>query len=77
MIYEALLTDFRVAFRADEPGKLDEYWTQYALHDSASGKLWMDAYLAAFARAAKFEMVTFDRAFQQFDGLRLTLLSTA
>jgi predicted nucleic acid-binding protein len=36
--------------------------------------LWQDAYLAAFARAAKLHLVTFDGGFRQYEGLRLTLL---
>lgn len=34
----------------------------------------MDAYLAAFAMAGGYRMVTTDRAFRQFQGLDLVLL---
>jgi len=36
---------------------------------------WADAYLAAFAKTANLELITFDKGFAQFAGLRLTILS--
>ena len=72
--YEALLADDRIAFRAQEPAGLDRHWTQFALRNTASPKLWMDAYLAAFALAGGYRMVTTDIAFRQFSGLDLLLL---
>jgi predicted nucleic acid-binding protein len=45
-----------------------------ALRDTASPKLWMDAWLAALAMGANLQLVTFDRGFTQFDGLNLLLL---
>jgi predicted nucleic acid-binding protein len=41
---------------------------------SFSPKVWNDAYLAAFAQAAAFDLVTFDRAFAQFKGVASTVL---
>lgn len=43
---------------------------------AASPKLWMDAYLAAFARSAGYTLVTTDAAFTQFADLDLRLLTT-
>jgi predicted nucleic acid-binding protein len=40
----------------------------------ASPKLWMDAYLAAFALAGGYQLVTLDKAFKQFKGLNLRVL---
>ena len=74
-IYEALLADDRIAYRADEPAGLEPLWKEFALRGTASPKLWMDAYLAAFARAGGYRMVTTDRAFRQFRGLDLLVLS--
>jgi len=73
--YEALVADDRIAFRADEPAGLEAQWKALALRDTASPKLWMDAYLAAFALAAPCRMVTTDSAFEQFAGLDLLLLA--
>ena len=72
--YEALLADDRVALRAEEPATLEKRWTELALRDDASPKLWMDAYLAGFALAAGIRMVTTDTAFRQFKGLDLFLV---
>lgn len=74
-VYESLLSDFRINLKTKEPLGLEDYWRDYAVRDTCSGKLWMDAYLAAFARAAGLEMVTIDRGFQQFVGIELTLLA--
>jgi uncharacterized protein len=71
--YEALLADGRIGFRA-EPAGVEPWWKELALRDTASPKLWMDAYLAAFALAGRFRMVTTDAAFRQFRGLDLLLL---
>ena len=72
--YEALLEDDRIAFRADEPAGVDPLWKELALRGTASPKLWMDAYLAAFAMAGRYQMVTTDVAFRQFRGLDLQVL---
>lgn len=72
--YEALLADDRIAFRADEPAELEPLWKQLAVRGTASPKLWMDAYLAAFALAGRYRMVTTDGAFRQFRGLDLLVL---
>ena len=67
--YEALLADDRVDFYADEPADLESHWKQLALRETASPKLWMDAYLAAFAINARLQLVTTDEDFRQFRGL--------
>lgn len=72
--YATLLADDRIALRADEPPGLEPHWRGFARRDTASPKLWMDAYLAAFALAEGSRMVTTDRAFKQFAGLNLALL---
>ena len=72
--YEALLADDRIVFRAEEPAGLDTRWERFAVRDTASPKLWMDAYLVAFAFAGGYRMVTTDAALKQFRGLDLELL---
>jgi uncharacterized protein len=71
---EALLADDRIVFQADEPAGLESSWTKFAIRGTASPKLWMDAYLAAFALAGRYRMVTTDAAFRQFQGLDLLVL---
>jgi toxin-antitoxin system PIN domain toxin len=72
--YQALLADDRIAFRSEEPAGLEALWRRFAVRGTASPKLWMDAYLAAFALAGGHRMVTTDAAFRQFGGLDLKLL---
>jgi len=64
--YEALLADDRVMLQADEPPGIEARWRELTLRDTASPKLWTDAYLAAFSIAAGYRMVTTDAAFGQF-----------
>jgi len=61
----------------DEPRGALPLWHALSARDSASPKVWMDAYLAAFATAGGLRMVTLDRDFKNFvpHGLDLILLS--
>ncbi|HUG69654.1 MAG TPA: TA system VapC family ribonuclease toxin [Pirellulaceae bacterium] len=74
LAYDALRNDTRVAY-ADEPNGLQPVWRGYSQHRTFSPKVWNDAYLAAFASAADFELVTFDRGLQSYKQLRCTVLS--
>lgn len=67
--YDALLADERIALRTDEPLGLETRWRDYTMRDSPTPKLWMDAWLAAFAVSAGYQLVTTDQAFTQFNGL--------
>lgn len=66
-----------VAF-VDEPAGTRDLWLRLANRNTASPKLWMDAYLAAFAISEKLRFVTNDKAFRQFEpqGLDLQLLQS-
>ena len=73
---DALQTLPQVAWR-DEPTGVLAHWRNLAALDSASPKVWMDAYLAAFAIAGGLRLVTLDSDFKNFEsqGLKLTLLA--
>jgi toxin-antitoxin system PIN domain toxin len=71
---EAFLRDDRIAFRADEPPGVEPLWKALAARGTTSPKLWMDAYLAAFAIAGRYRLVTTDSAFRQFKRLDLLVL---
>ena len=60
----------------EEPSGLESRWLELARLPSASPKVWMDAYFAAFAILHEAEFVTLDRDFRNFekDGLKLRLL---
>ncbi len=68
-----LLSDERIVF-CPEPSGLEPAWERFGCRPAASQKLWMDAYLAAFAVSGGYQLVTLDRAFRQFDGLDLLVL---
>ena len=70
-----LLADDRIAF-AEEPAGVEEQWKSWADRTVASPKLWMDAWLAAFAHQSGFQLVTIDKAFAQFAGLNARILTT-
>ena len=74
--YEELRADGRVRWTA-EPKGLERLWKKFARYPNASPKLWMDAYLAAFAIAGGHQLVTTDRAFRQFKDLDVLVLEPA
>ena len=74
--WELLITLPQVVW-LDEPHGVETLWRKYARLSSASPKVWMDAYLAAFAIAGGLRMATLDRDFKKFEphGLDLRLLN--
>lgn len=73
--YQAFAADDRIGLVDGEPPGLEHAWVALAATTAASPKLWMDAYLAAFAHSAGYTLVTTDAAFAQFPDLDLRLLS--
>ncbi len=74
-VMHAYLALPRIVFE-NEPTNVSECWHQLASIETASPKVWMDAYLAAFAICAAIPLITFDRDFKKYrsDGLNLVLL---
>lgn len=72
-VYERLRADGRIAF-ATEPSGAETVWQALANQNTASPKLWMDAWLAAFALSAGLRLTTTDRAFSQFPKLNAAIL---
>jgi len=74
---EALLALPQVSEREEPPG-MRTLWHRLAALNTPSPKVWMDAYLAAFAMAGGLRMVTLDHDFKAFtvEGLDLLLLNT-
>ncbi|MEI6415619.1 MAG: TA system VapC family ribonuclease toxin [Pseudomonadota bacterium] len=72
----ALLALPQVCEREEPPGVF-ALWHRLATCDTASPKVWMDAYLAAFAIVSGLRMVTLDRDFRNFmaQGLDLNLIN--
>lgn len=59
-----------------EPSEIESEWSRCATLDSASPKIWMDAYLAAFAVCSGIPLVSLDKDFVRFQphGLQLQLI---
>jgi uncharacterized protein len=74
-VYDGFLADERIAW-VEEPSGLETAWREFAGGSRASPKIWMDAYLAAFAFVGGHGLVTTDKAFKQFKGLDLLVLSS-
>lgn len=70
------LSGLSVVMTLEEPSGLESRWLELARLPSASPKVWMDAYLAAFAILHGMVLVTLDRDFRNFEklGLKLRLL---
>jgi toxin-antitoxin system PIN domain toxin len=73
-MYDLLQSDPRVSY-IDEPAGIEPFWRMYTERQSFSPKVWNDAYLAAFAQAANFQVVTFDRGFAQYSHIQCAILS--
>jgi toxin-antitoxin system PIN domain toxin len=59
---------------AVEPDGCEDLLAAWAREPEATPRLWTDAYLAAFARAGAYRLVSFDSDFGRFQGLDLLRL---
>jgi toxin-antitoxin system PIN domain toxin len=73
-IWGGLLQDDRFIFMPHEPTGLDVAFSALTSKETFSRKLWTDAYLAAFAIAGNFSIVSFDRDFGRFSNLNCEIL---
>ena len=71
--YDLISADPQVGF-AIEPEGIEQVFRDFTKGTQLSPKLWNDAYLAAFARLADYEVVTFDQGFSQFPRVKSTIL---
>lgn len=72
-VYDGALLDPRIGF-ANEPQGLESAWRGQSQSGLYSHHVWVDAYLAGFAIAGSYEVVTFDRGYAKFQGLGVTIL---
>jgi len=75
IIHELIELDERVEFVADHP-EIDSFFPGCLSQPLPAAKAVNDAFLAAFALAAKRRLVTFDGGFKNFKNLDLALLET-
>lgn len=71
-----LRADRRLVF-ATEPDRVESAWRQLMTQAGVGPSSWTDAYLAAFAEAHSYSLVTFDTGFERWPALNLNLLSLA
>ncbi len=74
IVHELIELDERVEFVGDHKD-VDLFFPQCLTQPSPASKVVNDAYLAAFALAAKRRLVTFDGGFKNYKNLDLSLLA--
>lgn len=72
--FDTLISDERVWFEA-EPPLVEKEWRSLTGDESYSPKIWNDSFLAAVAKSAGLQLVTFDKGFRRYGNLNLALLS--
>lgn len=72
-LMDGLLASPMITFVNEPPG-LDGVWRDLSSLQSASPKVWMDAFLAAFAIASGCRLASTDRAFERFHDLDFEFL---
>ena len=73
-VYADLLTDERVRFLA-EPNDIERTWLSLMNVPAASGSVWTDAYLVAFAQEAGLRLLTFDAGMRRWSSPAVQVLS--
>lgn len=75
--WEQLMSLPQVVWKVEPHGTV-LHWRKFACLHSASPKIWMDAYLAAFAISGGLRLVTLDHGFKTYttQGLDLRLLNS-
>ncbi|MFT4052375.1 MAG: PIN domain-containing protein [Microbacterium sp.] len=71
---DEIAADPCVTLTAIEPSDVASAWRAHSTVTSASPKLWMDAYLAAFAKTSHAVLVTNDAAFRAYMDLDLMVI---
>ena len=72
--YDAMKSDSRIFF-SNEPEGLELEWRRFTRRHGYSHKIWSDAYLAAFAHSSGLTIVTFDRGFSAYKGIKSKILA--
>jgi predicted nucleic acid-binding protein len=61
----------------EEPENTESQWRALTQNQTYSPHVWNDAYLAAFAVAGGLQLVTFDKAFAQYQNLTRIIILLA
>lgn len=71
--YDAMKSDARIVF-SHEPEGIELEWRRFTHKHGYSHKIWNDAYLAAFALSLGMTVVTFDKGFSAYKGVKSKML---
>ena len=72
--WDALAADPRSVFLDAAPSTHESFFVSMVAGREPTPNLWTDAWLAALARSLDHDVVTFDRGFKSFEGIKLNLL---
>jgi uncharacterized protein len=75
-VFDQLRRNRQISFVSEPPG-IENLWRELTPSSQSGSNFWTDAYLAAFAKATGYTLVTFDRGFASFRGIPLRILSDA
>ena len=75
-VLDAFAHEDRVRFASEPPGLMNAWRDASQLHHTGVN-FWTDTYLAAFAQAAGFTLVTCDRGFKKYPDLNVRLLGAS
>ena len=73
-MYDKILRDRRVSY-SGEPAGVESIWRSFTQGETFTPKVWNDAFLAAFARSAGYELITLDKGFARYPNVACTILS--
>ena len=73
-IVSAFTQSLHISKITKEPDRLERLWTQFASAPTASPKVWMDAFFAAFAICSNMAWATLDSDFHRFTAHGLKLI---
>ena len=74
-VWRRLLEDERFRFSPEEPPGLEAAFERFTRGRAFTPRLWTDAYLAAYAHAARLSFVTFDKGFRSFSEFNCNVLA--
>ena len=72
-IFDRLTKERNIFFAAEPPG-IDSLWREFTPAARSGSNFWTDVYLAAFAKATGYTLVTFDRGFGRYRNIPLEIL---
>jgi toxin-antitoxin system PIN domain toxin len=74
--WQQVLRDERFRFVTNEPGGIESAFKKFTSRPDYSPKRWTDAYLASFALAGQYTLVSFDGGLKEYPELQHQVLET-